>query len=199
MYSTSFSNNENNEIKSIKNNLNIDLKKHTNIDHYILNFNISNSNYNLDVLIKDSFINMFKQFNIDLTDSVFIDEENKVFVIYFKSFNSDLGIPKKFMLAKFNIDIDDELSKMKCICTPVKSEEENSILSNIFPINKKHYEEITINIFEVTIDYKNIHDCLFNVSFDIDIHEDLPIYMKNIKGLFIAKMFNNLKTFIENM
>ena len=62
----------------------------------------------------------------------------------------------------------------------------------------KNYDLLTCNnsTLKIALDTNN---CA-NVSyyFNLNLHEDLPIYMKDLPGL-MKKIFYNLKLFIENL
>ena len=52
--------------------------------------------------------------------------------------------------------------------------------------------------FKITNDI-NTNEVKVNYEFKMDINEELPIYMENIFGLMMKKIFINFKSFIENV
>lgn len=201
-----------NELTSIHNSnfLDIDLKKYkkinskTNValykeiasgsDGYYIQFTIENNNYNLEQLIETSIISMLKEFNKDLVENFIIDENlNKdagTIEIYLHSPNKDMGISKKFINGVFSVSKENSVINFEC-----KSTKTDDLLLR----NNNMYKKITLENFKANIDCQNKQKCVFSMLFNIDIHEDLPIYMLNMRGIMIAKICNNLKLFIEKM
>lgn len=182
--------------KKINSKTNVELYKETssNNDGYYIEFKIENNKYNLEQLIETSIINMLKEFNKDLVEDFIIQEnENKdsgTIEIYLHSPNKDMGISKKFIKGVFSLKKEASIMYFTC-----KSVETNDSLI----INNQKYKKITLENFEAHIDCRNPHNCIFSMKFNINIHEDLPIYMLNMRGIMIAKICNNLKMFIEKM
>ena len=101
-----------------------------------------------------------------------------------------MGISKNFIKCIFSLKKENSIMNFTC-----KSVETNDSLI----INNQKYKKITLENFEACIDCQNKHSCIFSIKFNINIHEDLPIYMLNMRGIMIAKICNNLKMFIEKM
>ena len=55
------------------------------------------------------------------------------------------------------------------------------------------------NDASLIVDIKNPHDIAITYTFHMDLNEDLPIYLENISGLLMKKIFIRLKEFIENI
>lgn len=168
--------------------------KNNNSSEYYLEFDIANTKYDLYTLIKTSIVTMLKEFNKDIIEDFIINEnEDKtggIINIYLHSINKDMGISKKYLSTNFSLVEKDSKIHVK---SQLKDNE------NVIYKNNEKYKKITLNDFEAIIDYSNIHSSKFSILFDIDIHEDVPIYMINMRGLLIAKICNNLKNFIEKM
>lgn len=184
------------QYKAINSKTNVVLYKEiaANSDGYYIEFTIANNSYNLEQLIETSIINMLKEFNKELVENfIIIENENKdagTIEIYLHSPNRDMGISKKFIKGVFSLKKENSVMVFKC-----KSVETNDVLM----INNEKYKKITLENFEAVIDCQNKQKCTFSMKFNIDIHEDLPIYMLNMRGIMIAKICNNLKMFIEKM
>ena len=71
---------------------------------------------------------------------------------------------------------------------------DNSIKSKI-----KRYEKITCVESTLTITLHNNSNIHIDYYFNIDIHEDLPMFARNLIGFIMKKIFLNLKSFIENI
>ena len=63
----------------------------------------------------------------------------------------------------------------------------------------KNYKQILCDFSVINIEFINQHKVLINSLFQIDINEDLPIYMESLPGTMMKKIFSNLKLFIENL
>ena len=186
-----------NDYKKINSKTNIDLYKNKNVskDEYYINFTIQNNKYDLEQLIETTIINMLKEFNKDLLED-FIIEENEtknggIIKVYLHSPNKDMGISKKYIHGVFSVEKENSVIHFKCNTEPSQT---NGV--DVIYVNGQKYKKILEN-FEARIDCRNKHHCVFSMLFNINIHEDLPIYMLNMRGIMIAKICNNLKTFIE--
>lgn len=189
----------------VKNKMNIALYRNkTETDSYFIHFEIKNDKYDLKQLVLTSIISMLKEFNKDLVED-FIIEENKTsndgtMFLLLKSPNKDMGISNKFIKGDFKVEQNDSIiyfSSVSSSETSCKSHSERAF--ETITIDNKKYDEITLKFFQAVIDCRNKHSCVFTMHFNIDIHEDLPIYMQNMRGMMIAKICYNLKSFIEKM
>jgi hypothetical protein len=185
-----------NNYQKINSKTQIDLYKSKSVDTngYYIQFTIKNNKYDLEQLIESSIINMLKEFNKDLLENVSIQEnENKgggVIEIYLHSLKKNMGISKKFIKSSYSVKKENSIMFVTCKSLPT---------DDYLQINNSKYKKITLENFEAVVDCKNKHNCLFSIKFNINIHEDLPIYMMNMRGMVIAKICDNLKLFIEQM
>jgi hypothetical protein len=185
------------EYKSVKNKFNIQMCKKD--DNYFIHFTISNTKYNLNQLIETSIIDMLKNFNADLIEDFILEKtitnentENGNMLLLLHSPRKDMGISKKFIKSTYSIQTNDNVKRFSCCSDPYSNEDS-------LQIENKSYNKITLKSFDALIDTTNVNSAVFSMHFNIDIHEDLPIYMLNMRALIIANICNNLKTFIENM
>ena len=86
----------------------------------------------------------------------------------------------------------------------VKREENDSLIKlsskSIFcPINIKNCEIAKSNCADLYITIIDNHTANVKYNFNIDFNEELPIYMENLPGILMKKIFVRLKTFIENL
>ena len=185
-----------NNYQKINSKTQIDLYKNKSIDTngYYIQFTIKNNKYDLEQLIESSIVNMLKEFNKDLLENVSIQEnENKnggVIEVYLHSLKKNMGISKKFIKSSYSVKKENSILYVTCKSLPT---------DDYLQINNSKYKKITLENFEAVVDCQNKHNCLFSVKFNINIHEDLPIYMMNMRGMVIAKICDNLKVFIEQM
>jgi len=162
---------------------------------YFLNFRISNKYVNLRNIINFNIYTFLAKINDECIESVTLveklSETSATFLFLFKSIGKDYGIPKKFMFIETNINQEDN--------------DTLSYISKSIPVNEsiKHlvekYEILTCNRSCLKICLDTNHNADVSYNFNLNLHEDLPIYMKDLPGLMMKKIFYNLKLFIENM
>jgi len=166
------------------------LKREKSCNIFLLQFNLENKNKNLHDIININMYTLLYNLNKDNFEKIEIKKcisPNEVEVLFlFKPFGKDLGIKPKYMYIKTVADIKNE----KHIYTSVDIEYPNmNELSN--------YERIKNTISTMVINFES--DSKINVYyiFKFELFHSLPIYMENILGLTMKKMFLNLKNFIE--
>ena len=113
------------------------------------------------------------------------------FLFKFKALGLDFGIPKKYMYVK---------TKCNHISNNVMEYVSNSIdITDDLKVDVKGYEKITCHTSTLRIELINDKSVQVKYYFNIDIHEDLPIFAQNLLGFLMKNMFLNLKLFIENI
>jgi hypothetical protein len=114
---------------------------------------------------------------------------NEVEVLFlFKPFGKELGIKSKYMYIKTVADIKSD----KHIYTSYDIEYPNmEELTN--------YEKVKNTISSMVINFESDFKININYIFKFDLSNSLPIYMENILGLIMKRMFLNLKNFIESV
>ena len=68
---------------------------------------------------------------------------------------------------------------------------------NEMGINLNGYEKIKCNNAMLKINLLSLTSAQINYTFNMEINDYLPIYMENITGLMMKKIFYKLKSFIE--
>lgn len=185
-----------NDYQKINSKTQIDLYKSKSIDtnSYYIQFTIKNNKYDLEQLVESSIIDMLKEFNKELLENVNIQEnESKnggLIEVYLHPLKKNMGISKKFIKSSYFVKKENSILFVTCKSLPT---------DDYLQINNSKYKKITLENFEVVVDCQNKHNCPFFIKFNINIHEDLPIYMMNMRGMIIAKICDNLKLFIEQM
>jgi hypothetical protein len=104
----------------------------------------------------------------------------------FKPFGKDLGIKPKYMYIKTIIDIKNEKHIYTSFDIDYPNMEEVS-----------NYEKVKNTISTMIINFESDFKININYIFKLELVHSLPIYMENILGLTMKKMFLNLKNFIE--
>lgn len=166
-------------------------------NNYVLEFSIYNTKQPLEYIFTLKLMYyLIKTLNSDIIENIKILKkynENKFdILIIFNRFGTELGISQKYMCIQIcKLSNNNEI---KFICNHIQ---------NIDTIQEslKKMEIITINFCDINICYDSIDNTKINIkyTFDIDINEDLPIYMENMIGILMKKIFIRLKTYIENM
>lgn len=172
----------------------INLQKSKTSNTYSLDFNIKNQNIDLTSIINFNFYLFLAKINDECIESVKLirklSESSATFLFLFNSISKDFGIPKKYMYIKTDV-----ISNCNTIIYNSESIEIHDDIKSIV----KGYELITCNSSSLKINLRNNHEAKINYNFDLNIYEDLPIYLKHLPGLMMKKIFYNLKLFIEKL
>ena len=181
---------ENNNYQLVCNKENMILKVNKEDNIYMLDFETKNNNFNLDDLMDFKIYNLIQKLNEDIIEKIEILKQNSndeiELLFIFKRFGRSAGIPQKYLLLK-----------------TVRQRMNNLILFTSedckydVPIMKNHAaQRMDCKSAQLTIiPYSN--KLRMNYKFSINMKEDLPIYMENILGLMMKKIFYRLKQFIE--
>jgi hypothetical protein len=178
----------------IKNKFGLGLRKCKETGSYELNFVVTNPHYALQQVFEKNIFELLASFNPDIIEGLGAGAglEQGEALFYLKSISDDFGIGKKYI----NLGYQSAWSKTRHVLTYKSS---SMPVSGPVVRNGKTYEKITCHYLDTVIEFVNAHTAQFIVSFSVNLHEELPIYMKNVEGVLMARMFGNLKTFIENM
>ena len=164
--------------KTISNKFSIDLKKNTN-DDYLLQFDIKNDRIDVYNFLQNT--NVYKLLHIVnpiLIEKIDIEKDendkNKKHILYlYKSFNKDFGIKKKYMYIECKENYDSTT---------------NTIIynSHSIPYYKSEifntHQLLTCNFMTINIKIITTNSVRVNINFNLNIHEELPIYMNNLIG-----------------
>lgn len=159
-------------------------------DGYRLHFTIQNPRINIRSLLNDNIYELITKLNPDFFEDFKIiqehDDNSKDICVSFHSFGKELGIQKKIMY----------INLKKCIFV----DEIHFVGKHIIKENySKHHDLIEHKHSIIKIKFLNPHHVEIDYRFNVDIKEDLPIYMENMIGIIMKKIYLNLKTFIENI
>ena len=187
--------------KSVSNNLNVNLRKDNDGETYYLNFSINNPHLNATTFLET--VNIYKllqQVNSHIIEDIDIkaiddSEHSKKYEIlyYFSSLSHDMGINKRYMF--INTSEEWDLKNNRII---YKSKSVDYLDKDKNP-RLKIYDLLTNHCLDIQLDIITSSEINVNIKFNLDIHEELPIYMNNLVGMMMTKMFYNLKTFIEKI
>ena len=107
----------------------------------------------------------------------------------FNNFGKELGFKKKYMFIRTTKNnLDNNIIIFKSESIPYLND-------NI----KKKYDLMECVSSMLMINIKNESNAYINYTFNINIEEELPIYMENIIGILMKKTFHRLKIFIEQI
>ena len=168
------------------------LKKNKLNNNFIIDFIIENNNINIYNLINFSLYKLIGELNQDILETIKIvnlteDDSECDILFLFKSLSKELGISKKYMLIKNKKQIVDNQIIFKSYDLDV----------NEMGINLNGYEKIKCNNAMLKINLLSLTSAQINYTFNMEINDYLPIYMENITGLMMKKIFYKLKSFIE--
>ena len=168
------------------------LKREKSCNIFLLQFNIENRNKDLRDIINISMYNLLFNLNKENIEKIEIKKwisPNEVEVLFlFKSFGKELGIKSKYMYINTKVDI----TKDKHVYTSYDIDYPNME-------ELTSYERVKNTISTMVINFESNFKININYIFKFDLTNSLPIYMENILGLIMKKMFLNLKNFIESM
>ena len=172
----------------------ITLVKHG-INKYSLSLESKNENINFRNIINFKLYSIMGTVNNKNIESVElvkqISEDRALFLFLFKPLGSDFGIPKKYMYLETQaVVVSDNV---------IKYTSKSIIKDDLIKSKVRRYEVITCNDSTLTITLHNNSNIKIEYNFDIDIHEDLPLFAQNLIGFMMKKIFLNLKSFIEKI
>ena len=166
------------------------LKREKSCNIFSLQLNMENINKNLHDIVNLNMYNLLFRLNTDNFEKIevikWISPTEVEILFLFKPFGKELGIKPKYMYIKTIQQITNE----KHIYTSFDIDYPNiGELSN--------YEKVKNTISTMVVNFES--DFKINISyiFKFELTNSLPIYMENILGLIMKKMFLNLKNFIE--
>lgn len=177
------------------------LKREKNNNIYLLQFLAENSNVNLYTMINLDIYNLMFTLNKDNFDKIEmhsmasntlssgsenknVNEVNVLFL--FKPFSTDLGIKPKYMYVRVTEVCEPNKKTYNCVDVDYPNPEE-----------LKNYDKIINTISSMVVNFESYHKINISYIFKLELSHSLPIYMENIMGLIMKKVFLNLKQFIE--
>ena len=188
-------NNATNEIpnydfKSVCSKEKVFLKREKSCNIFLLQFTLENKNKNLHDIVNINMYNLLFNLNKDNFEKIEIkkwNSPNEVEILFlFKPFGKELGIKSKYMYIKTIAQVENE----KHIYTSSDIDYPN--LEEL-----SSYEKVKNTISTMIVNFESDFRLNINYIFKFELVHSLPIYMENILGLTMKKMFLSLKKFIE--
>ena len=166
------------------------LKREKSCNIFLLQFNLENKNKNLYDIINLNMYDLLFNLNKANFEKIEIKKwisPNEIEVLFlFKPFGKELGIKPKYMYIRTIANITNE----KHIYTSVD-------IDYPYAEELQNYEKVKNIISTMIINFESNHKININYIFKFELAHTLPIYMENILGLIMKKMFLHLKQFIE--
>jgi hypothetical protein len=178
------------DFKSVCSKERVFLKREKSCNIFLLQFNLENKNKNLHDIVNINMYGLLFNLNKDNFEKIEIkkwNSPNEVEILFlFKPFGKELGIKSKYMYIKTLVEVKNEKHVYTSFDIDYPNIEE---LSN--------YEKVKNTISTMVINFESDFKININYIFKLELTHSLPIYMENIFGLTMKKMFLSLKHFIE--
>lgn len=170
----------------------IDLNKNRTNNNFILEFSIENPNIDVYNIVNFSLYKLIAELNTDILERIevinVISEDTECDLLFlFKPFSKELGMSKKYMYIKTIKTIENDIIRFSSYDLDISR----------LNVELPGYEKITSEVASLEIKILSHHSAKVTYEFKININEDLPLYMENMSGLMMKKLFYKLKTFIE--
>ena len=166
------------------------LKREKSCSIFLLQFNLENKKKNLHDIINLNMYDLLFNLNKANFEKIEIKKwisPNEIEVLFlFKPFGKELGIKPKYMYIRTIANITNE----KHIYTSVD-------IDYPYAEELQNYEKVKNIISTMIINFETNYKININYIFKFELAHTLPIYMENIMGLIMKKMFLHLKQFIE--
>lgn len=163
-----------------------------------LNFNITNKNITVKNVVNFKLFELMAELNKDIIEKQIILGSDKNFIdllIIFNKFSDDLGMNKQYYSTRTNkLDHNN-----KTIFSSNNINADINTVKQKYNIDLLNYNLINNSNNNLEFIYLNEHSMNCIYKFNMDLKDDLPIYMENMLGLLMKKVFFRLKTFIENI
>ena len=165
------------------------LKRINNEKMFTLEFISSNKNIKIKNIVDINLYKVIAEINKDIVERVDIfddDTDNVKLLFLFKRFGSEFGVAQKYMYLNVKREEKGSLIKLSSKSVPCT-------------IDIKNCEIAESNCADLYVTIIDAHSAHVKYNFNIDFNEDLPIYMENLPGFLMKKIFIRVKTFIENL
>ena len=199
------------------------INKSNNAKEYQLVFNIDSidpDKINIEQLLSHNIYELIEKINPELIEKIVLlkiyNENDADILILLNHIAKEVGIKQKYLMFRSLRNIDYDKDKIIFDIKDISLIDKNLVNTylNSLDYNIAHFEPLIFNYGNIEISISNINlnelssskdidnlviDTNFNIIFQILIKDDLPIYMENIIGLMMKKLFYNLKQFIDNL
>ena len=174
---------------------NIILRRHEDLNTFSITFRIKNENIQLSKIINLKLYTLLYELNKDIIENIEIlseTETESTILLIFKQFGAELGISQKYMCLHTVMDADvDEGSIIMRSKTATSGRDNLKGVSNC--------EEIISPYTNVFVAMKSETEAIIDYIFNMEMDDELPIYMENMIGKLMKQLFLRIKEFIESI
>jgi len=184
--------------------------------------NINTSNINVNALLSSEIYILLEKINPELIEQLYIlkqvNQSETDICILLKPIAKEIGIKQKYILFRNSKYLDIENKKVvfdNKDLSLINKDLAKEYIDNI-NLNLNKYEPIIFNFGKTIINLDKIdHNEIiklnnnetikktlainFQIDFQMLIKDDLPIYMEDLIGFMMKKLFYNLKQFIDKV
>lgn len=180
---------------------------------------IDTTKINLSNFLSHNIWELLDKINPDLIEKIHIlkiyNDDAADILIILKHIAKEVGIKQKYIIFYTKRTIDYQNNSLFFVNKDLNLINENLVKEYLESINLdiKKYESILYKFGTIKISLKNtsilelfdennknkIVNTDFETHFQLIMKDKLPIYMENLIGLMIKKIFYNLKVFIDNL
>lgn len=159
---------------------------------YNLSFSIENKNINLEPLINFELIKLIYELNPDIYEKVILHKNSETeakITLLIKHFFNDLGFPQKYSHMGLQKNITEQ--GINFTGASIFSEKPSYFPDEVelLPIQKLNIDCVVITQHKVNFNCVIIFHSILTI----------PPFIEKIIGIIVNKVFNRLKTFIENI
>ena len=170
--------------------------------------NSTNANANIASLTGFEIYDLLEEQNKELIEKIVIlnETDNEAIIcILLNHIAKEVGIKQKYMLFrstkivnKLNNSITFYNKDVKLICEKLKEDylKQLNLINSNYEALIYNYGKTQINVYN---DNNDVSSVKFNIDFQVIVDDDLPLYMENLVGLMVKKMFYNLKNYFINV
>jgi hypothetical protein len=167
------------------------LKRKKNEDTFTLSFSSRNPRIKVRNVITFGLYELIGKLNKDVVEKIDIIQTHSPEIIdvlfLFKRFGAEFGIAQKYMFVRIERQCDEKQIRFMSKTVPYRGKP------------PKGCEAVVSDYANLYVDVNTEHEVFVSYVFHMNLQEELPIYMENIIGLLMKKIFFRLKTFIENI
>tara|TARA_Y100000591_G_C21546612_1_gene551552 strand:- start:13 stop:678 length:666 start_codon:yes stop_codon:yes gene_type:complete len=181
--------------------------------------NIDSSKINLTNFLSHNIYELLDKINPDLIEKIYIlkvyNDDAADILILLKHIAKEVGIKQKYIIFYTKRTIDYQNNTIFFTNQDINLIDENLVKHYLdsIKLDKNKYEPILYKFGTIKISLTNtsilelsdenntnkIVNTDFENHFQLIMKDELPIYMENLIGLMIKKIFYNLKVFIDNL
>lgn len=166
------------------------LRKNKKENTFIIEMEIKNPNVKISEKLSVDLYEVMAKLNekyIEKMELVKKEGNRFEFLLLMKAVAKDMGVSPKYMYFEMLV----EKSSPNIVIYKTRSIPYNGVIPEKYELAYSDYGFMSIEIY-------NHHHVKLFYEINMDLEDEIPIYMENIVGIMIKKMFFNLKSYIEN-